>query len=100
MKPVLFHAAAEAELHDAIAFYESRRAGLGLSFRSEVEHVVDLIQQHPDRWAGYKDTAYRKCSLDRFPFNVFYLELEDVIWIAAIAHQKRKPGYWLHRETL
>jgi toxin ParE1/3/4 len=100
VKPVLFHAAAEAELHDAIAFYESRRAGLGLSFQSEVEHVVDLIQQHPDRWAGYKNTVYRKLSLDRFPFSVFYLELEDVIWIAALAHQKRKPGYWLHRETL
>jgi toxin ParE1/3/4 len=99
VKPVLFHSAAEAELYDAIAFSESRQAGLGLSFQSEVEHVVDLIQQHPDRWASYKDIAYRKCSLDRFPFSVFYLELEDVIWIAALAHQKRKPGYWLHREN-
>jgi len=43
VKPVLFHAAVEAELHDAIALYEPRRAGLGLSFQSEVEHVVDLI---------------------------------------------------------
>ena len=50
MKPVLLHAAAEAELQDAIAFYESRRTGLGLSFLSEVEHVSDLIQQDPDRW--------------------------------------------------
>jgi hypothetical protein len=56
VKPALFHAAAEAELHDAIAFYESRRAGLGLSFQSEVERVVDLMQQHPDHWAVYKDT--------------------------------------------
>jgi len=40
VKPVLFHAATEAELHDAIAFYESRRAGLGPSFQSEVEHEL------------------------------------------------------------
>src|SRR4051812_43335788 len=100
MKPALFHAAAEAELQDAIAFYESRQAGLGRSFQSEVERIVDLVQQHPDRWAIYKDTTYRKCSLERFPFSIFYLELEDVIWIAALAHRKRKPGYWLHREHL
>ncbi len=100
MKPVLFHTAAEAELHDAIAFYESRCDGLGVAFQSDVEHVVELIRQHPDRWVVYKNLAYRKCSLDRFPFHVFYIELEEVIWIAAIAHQKRKPGYWLHRGTL
>jgi hypothetical protein len=100
VKPVLFHSAAEAELYDAIAFYESRRTGLGLAFQSEVERVVDLIQQHPDRWPGYKNTPYRKISLDRVPFSVFYLELEAVTWIAAVAHQKRKPGYWLHRQPL
>ena len=47
MKPVLFHPAAEAELQDAIAHSESRQAGLGTSFQSEVERIVDLIQQPP-----------------------------------------------------
>jgi toxin ParE1/3/4 len=98
VKPALFHPAAEAELYDAIAYYESRATGLGLSFQAEVERVVDRIQQHPDRWPAYKNTTYRKCSLERFPFSLFYLELEDVIWIAALAHQKRNPGYWLHRQ--
>jgi toxin ParE1/3/4 len=98
VKPVLFHSAAEAELFDAISFYESRRAGLGLSFQTEVQRVVDLIQQHPDRWVVYKNTSYRKCLLDGFPFSVFYLELEDLVWIGALARQKRKPGYWLHRQ--
>jgi toxin ParE1/3/4 len=97
VKPVLFHPAAEAELLDAMAFYESRRAGLGLSFQIEVKRVVGLIQQTPDRWATYKSTPFRKCSLKRFPFDILYLELEDSIWIAALAHQKRKPGYWPHR---
>jgi hypothetical protein len=100
VKGVLFHSAAEAELYDAIAFYESRRTGLGLSFQSEVERVVYLIQQHPDRWPANRDTTYRKCLLDRFPFSLFHLKLEDVNWFAALAHQKRNPGYWMHRQPL
>lgn len=78
MKPVVFHRDAEEELDDAIAYYESRRRGLGLSFQAEVERVVQLIQQHPQRWAVYKKTAFRKHLLKRFPYAVYYLD-----WIIA-----------------
>jgi toxin ParE1/3/4 len=97
MKPVVFHRDAEEELDGAMAYYESRRKGLGLSFQAEVERVVQLIQQHPQRWAVYKNTAFRKHLLKRFPYGVYYLELDHCIWIAAVAHQKRKPGYWSGR---
>ena len=97
MKPVVFHPDAAAELDAAMSYYESRRAGLGLSLQAEVEHVVELIRQHPERWVLYKDTAYRRCSVKRFPYVVYYLDLDQCIWIAAVAHQKRKPGYWSPR---
>ena len=97
MKPVVFHPHAAEELDDAMAYYESRRVGLGLSFQAEVEHVVHLIQQHPERWATYNNTAFRQCSINRFPFVIYYLEMDQYIWIAAVAHQKRKPGYWSPR---
>jgi toxin ParE1/3/4 len=97
MKPVVFHRRAAEELDDAMAYYESQREGLSLSFETEVERAVQLIQDHPERWAAYKDTAYRMCSLKRFPYVVYYLELGQNIWIAAVAHQKRKPGYWSQR---
>jgi hypothetical protein len=29
---------------------------------------------------------------------VYYVELDDAIWIAAVAHQKRRPGYWTRRK--
>jgi len=97
MKPVVFHGDAEEELDDATGYYESRRKGLGLAFQAEVKRVVDLVQQHLERWALYKDGPFRKHSLKRFPYAVYYLELQHCIWIAAIAHQKRKPGYWSQR---
>jgi toxin ParE1/3/4 len=97
VKSVLFHPDAAEELDDAMAYYESRRTGLGLSFQAEVEHVVKLIQQNPKSGTVYRNTAYRLCSIKRFPYAVYYLELDQHIWIAAVAHQKRKPGYWSPR---
>jgi toxin ParE1/3/4 len=39
----------------------------------------------------------RKCFVRRFPYTIFYLELAEQIWIAAVAHQRRRPGYWRNR---
>lgn len=100
MKPVVFHHDAEGEIDDAMAYYESRRSGFGLVFLAEVQRVTDLIRQHPLRWAVYKNTVFRKCSLKRFPYAIYYLELDHCVWIAAVAHQKRKPGYWSQRRPL
>jgi hypothetical protein len=33
----------------------------------------------------------------RFPFSVVYHVVDDLIRIVAIAHAKRKPGYWRTR---
>lgn len=97
MKPVAFHPEAEQELDDAIAYYEGQRPGLGADLRAEVERVVEIIRRDPQRCPPYKDSDCRKHMLRRFPYNIFYAELEDRIWIAAVAHQKRRPGYWAGR---
>jgi hypothetical protein len=39
----------------------------------------------------------RKCFVRRFSYTIFYLELAEQIWIAAVAHQRRRPGYWRNR---
>ena len=98
MKPIVFHPRAEEELAEAVAYDESRRAGLGAEFQEQVESLVWLIRGDPERWPLHQQTSCRKASLDRYPYNLFDLDLDDRIWIAAIAHQKRKPGYWKRRQ--
>ena len=48
MIPYDFHPEARAEFIEATVFYESRRAGLGNSFATEVERTITLIRSHPD----------------------------------------------------
>lgn len=96
MIPVLFHPEAEEELDHSIGYYEECLPGLGLDFEREVRHGISQILDAPSQWPIHK-YGTRKFLLNRFPFYIFYLELPDCIWIAAVAHCSRKPNYWKDR---
>lgn len=40
---------------------------------------------------------YRRVNLRVFPFYVAYVAENDLIWVLAVAHGYRKPGYWSDR---
>jgi toxin ParE1/3/4 len=96
MKPVVFHPAAEDELEEAAARYEALKAGLGQEFRVEFEAALARIVQFPQSY-GIELAEFRACPLRRFPYTIFYIDLEDKIWLGAVAHQSRRPGYWARR---
>ena len=97
MKPARFHPEAEAEFLDAVAYYEGQRPGLGAALRQEVEAAVGLIRRSPEMFAARPSDGLRRCPVRRFPYTVVYLEEDVEIWIAAVAHQKRRPGFWSGR---
>lgn len=41
----------------------------------------------------------RRCLVRRFPYGVLYARESDRLYILAIMHTKRKPGYWLDRRN-
>ena len=98
MKPVILHADAEEELRAALDYYEGRRSGLGGEFRREFEAALLRVRENPQAYAAEDDPGIRHCPLHRFPFSVVYVELEDRIWVAAVAHHRRRPRYWAHRQ--
>jgi len=87
---------AEIELWEAVQFYESRCAGLGLDFEKEIKAAIELIQQSPGRWPLRQDDT-RRYLIHRFPYFVVFIIHEDRVWIIAFAHCRRKPGYWSGR---
>jgi toxin ParE1/3/4 len=98
VKPVIIHSEAIEELDGAVSYYEDQKVGLGLDFLAEVEQTLSKIQQNPNLGAVYKVTESRRYVIQRFPFLVFYAELEELIWVVAIAHGKRRPEYWRKRQ--
>ena len=96
MKPVEFHPAAFREARAAALRYESLRTGLGADFRAELAAALNRVQQNPQLYAA-ESGAIRMCLLHRFPYSIVYEELADRVWVAAVAHQSRRPGYWKRR---
>jgi plasmid stabilization system protein ParE len=96
MTGIRFLPPAEAEFLQAMAHYEEQAPGLGADFVAEIERVVALIVAHPQLGTpGPWDT--RRILIRRFPFNVVYQPQPDFLLIVAVAHQRRRPGYWRAR---
>ena len=93
---IVFHEKAEEELSEAAHHYEERASGLGHTFLDEVEKVLKEIQAHP-KSGGFVGDEIRSKLLRRFPYRIMYAIDKDKIIILAIAHQKRRPGYWRPR---
>jgi len=98
MKPAVTHPEADAEFDQGIAYYEEKRQGLGQEFREAVLRVIEEIRVNPARGAPYKRTGFRHFPLQRFPWVLYYRELDASIWFVAIAHGSRRPDYWRNRQ--
>ncbi len=97
MKSAVFHEQARVELEEAAAWYERQRPGLGSEFRSAVEDAVSRIQANPRNGPYYLAGTIRYYLVRRFPYVIFYAEGESVLRVLAVAHGRRKPGYWRNR---
>jgi hypothetical protein len=58
--------------------------------------AFDHVQQHPIAWRGLRG-RFRRYLLQRFPYGVIYAIEGQAIYVAAVMHLKRKPGYWVPR---
>jgi toxin ParE1/3/4 len=96
MKPIIIDAEAEAELSEAVDFYEGRRPGLGLEFEAAARGAVQTIQANPDL-RPLRPDGTRRLVMARFPYVIHYVELPTEVWVLAFAHTSRKPGYWKRR---
>ncbi len=84
------------EAREARDYYLSKSAAAEEAFRKELEHAVAMIREHPGTWPTYVHGS-RRFVLHRFPFSVVYRTADASSLIVAIAHAKRKPGYWRSR---
>ncbi|WP_394829760.1 type II toxin-antitoxin system RelE/ParE family toxin [Pendulispora albinea] len=96
---VRFHLAARLEAEAAARWYEERQPGLGDDFFVTVEDTIHAIAdaRNPGT-VSPDDPRARRVRLYRFPyFIVFMLRSASEIVIVAVAHAKRRPGYWRER---
>jgi plasmid stabilization system protein ParE len=93
---VFFHPEAEAELNQAIDWYEAHSPGLGGDFADEVRAAVERALALPFAWSEILP-GIRRVLTRRFPYGVLYAQERDALQVLAVMHLSQRPGYWALR---
>jgi plasmid stabilization system protein ParE len=95
-KVVEFHPKATAEARAAYNWYRERSHAASDAFLAEIDLALDKIVKSPLARAEYI-AGTRRYLFRRFPFSIVYRVSSDVIEVIAVAHARRRPGYWAKR---
>jgi plasmid stabilization system protein ParE len=90
------HPEAIAEAQAAYRWYRERSASAAEAYLAELDSAVEAIAENPEMWPRYVHGT-RRFMLHRFPFYLVYRETAGRLEIIAVAHARRKPGYWKNR---
>ncbi len=93
---LIFSAEARGEVREAARFYENEVDGLGKAFVQKLREGIAEVKRNPFA-SRIIQGDFRRHLLSRFPYGIIFQIHEDVIFVAAVMHLKRKPGYWEDR---
>jgi len=91
--PVRFHPSAEEEANNAWSWYAEHSASAAAAFLVELDAAVFAISEAPSRWPRIHG-RYRRFPMRKFPFSIVYAVRREFVEVMAVAHYRRKPGYW------
>lgn len=95
-KRIRIQSQAQAEINEAFEWYFKRSPGAAEAFLAEIGASPAQIATHPQLYPSYT-TNTRRRVLAGFPYSVIFQEKDDCILVVAVAHAKRRPGYWRKR---
>jgi hypothetical protein len=96
MPELIFHPDVAQEIKVSYEWYEDHADGLGDDFIAELESAYKAILELPNTWPKFGNSC-RRFLLERFPFSVIYHPGQKTIFVVAVMHNGKKPGYWEYR---
>ena len=97
MPDVFLGEEAEVDYQQELDWYAERSATAADGFEAAFARTVREIGEDPNRFPACDEPGFRYVSLDRYPFSVIFRVTESAVQVIAVAHAKRKSGYWISR---
>ena len=95
---VELHPAAVREAERAARWYsEHADEEVAERFVGDLRNVLGVIAATPQRWPSDVATGFRRARLDAFPYVVVDALGARAARVVAVAHTRRKPGFWRRR---
>lgn len=85
------------DAEEAARWYAERSPSAAIRFSLELDDAETAILDRPEAWPAV-GAENRHYLLRRFPFSVVYPVEPLKVVIVAVAHARRRPGYWKHRK--
>lgn len=97
-RAILFRPEAEAELEDALRWYEKRRGGLGSDLLLCIEETLEKVRRTPEIYPVVHANV-RRALVHRFPYGIFFVDEGETIDVVAVFHGSRDPQQLSSRFT-
>jgi len=89
---------AEAEYREALAWYHIRSPRAADGFEAAFAKAVERIADSPDQFPACEGEGFRFAMLGaRYPYSLIFRIIGAAAEIVAVAHARRRPGYWSDR---
>jgi toxin ParE1/3/4 len=99
MEGLKVHRLVQREVREAFSWYLARDVGAAAKLVDEIWNAFDRVARNPTRWPFEDESqAHRYCVLQTYPCRVIFRIEFDRIHVVALAHAKRRPGYWKRRK--
>ena len=90
------HPLAVAEIDEAEDWYFKVDPAVAARFREVVFAALTRIGKQPLSFPTF-DSPIRRCVLRGFPYVVLFDNSSQRVKVIAVAHTRRRPGYWKQR---
>jgi plasmid stabilization system protein ParE len=97
MMPVELLPAARVDYDESFDWYAGRSPAAARHFSRSVDEALRAIGENPEMFAAV-DPVHRACLVKQFPYSIVYRIEPERIVVMAIAHAKRRPGFWRGRK--
>jgi plasmid stabilization system protein ParE len=95
-KPLVVHRLARDEASAAFRWHRQRSPKAAARFVIAVAKAFEAIEQKAGSFPQYL-SGTRRSLVNKFPYLVIFYEMPDCLLVVAVAHGRRKPGYWRRR---
>ncbi len=96
-KATRFDPLAEREVLGAARFYRDINPDAPARLFAAIDAALAKAAAIPKACAQAEIPPAQQVRLRRFPFRLIFIELETRLQVIALAHDRRRPGYWRRR---
>jgi len=96
MLPIDYLPGARRDFDESFDWYAERSTQAAIRFANAVDAALTDAAANPEQFAAV-DKIHRACPVKRFPFRIVFRIVQDRVLVVAIAHAKRRPGFWKDR---